>query len=68
MKNVCGARVGEIWRLGQDGWRYLLLELLEDRYTAPHREDTFDAICLDKGERTRVFFSHVHTMGWEKVA
>lgn len=68
IKNACGARIGEIWRLGPFGWRYLLLELLEAHMGLGSTEDTFDAICLDTGERTRVFFSHGHMMGWTRVA
>jgi hypothetical protein len=66
MKNVCGAVVGDIWRLGEGGYCYLLLEYKRPLWGGD--EDTFQAICLDTGKYDAVFFSHYSRMGWEKAA
>jgi hypothetical protein len=66
MKNVCGAVVGDIWRLGEGGHCYLLLEHKRPLWGGD--EDTFQAICLDTGKYDAVFFSHYSRMGWEKAA
>jgi hypothetical protein len=71
MKNICGARVGDIWRLGTDGHSYILLELKTRESTTlffNSNEDTFLAVCLDSGTYDEVYFSHYNRMGWEKVA
>ena len=67
MKNFCGARVGDIWSLGVEGWHYLLLDVKTPSYRSAD-EDTFYAIRLHDGYRDEVYFSHHEQMGWVKVA
>jgi len=66
LKNICGAQVGDIWRLGKGGHCYLLLEYKLSLWGMD--EDTFQAICLDTGKYDDVFFKHYSNMGWEKAA
>ena len=64
MKNIHGAVVGDIWRLGEGGHCYLLLEYKRPLWGG----DEFQAICLDTGKYDPVFFSHYSRMKWEKAA
>lgn len=57
-------KVGDIWQMGVEGPRYLLLEVLTD---ASMRQECFYSYCFDNCQYNAIYFSYNLPNTWRRI-